>query len=188
MNVKITIPTSLNDITIGQYQAIRELLKDEDLKGKELDNEILRIVLGFENVEGIAKKDRNNLIKDIETALEKEGNFNKTFKLKDVTFGMIPNYDAISNGEYIDLIKYSENEEDLHRLLAVCYRPIRGKDIFNNYQIEEYNGTGKYADIMKELPMSIAKGCRGFFLTLSEDLEIPSLMFTEVELKRELVL
>ena len=188
MNVKIKVPTSLNDITIGQYQEIKSLLDDEDLQGIELDNQILRIVLGFNNVEDISKKDRNILTKDVETALLNDGSFYQTFELNGVNFGMIPNFDNITNGEYTDLIKYSESEDDLHKFMAVCYRPIVSKDVFKNYVIESYNGTSTYSEIMKELPMSIARGCKGFFLTLLNDLNNHSLMSMGGELTKGLVL
>lgn len=184
MNVKVTIPTSLNDITVGQYQQITDLLNDKQLKGSELDNQILRIVLGYDNVEAISVKDRNELTKDIEKALLNDGSFEQTFELNKVRFGLIPNFDSITNGEYIDLIKYSESDEDLHRFLAVCYRPVITKDLFKNYNIETYEGTSNYADVMKDLPMSIAKGCKGFFLTLWHDLNNHIAMSMEAELKR----
>jgi hypothetical protein len=188
MNVKITIPTSLNDVTIGQYQEITALLNDEDLQGIELDNQILRIVLDFDNVEDISVKDRKQLISDIEKALLNEGTFRQTFELNGVKFGMIPNFDNITNGEYTDLIKYADNDEDIHRFMAVCYRPIKDKDVFKNYLIKKYKGTSEYSEVMKDLPMSIAKGCKGFFLTLWQDLDKHLTMSMEVEQVRELAL
>ena len=187
MNVKIKVPTSLNDITIGQYQQIKSLLDDEDLQGVELDNQILRIVLGFHNVEDISQKDRNILYKDINNAILSEGDFKETFVLNNIHFGIIPNFDNISGGEYTDLIKYFDDDKDIHKFMAVCYRPIVMRDWFTNYRLRKYNGTSEYSDIMKELPTSIAKGCKSFFLTLWNDLNNHSLMSMEVELTRGLV-
>ena len=85
---------------------------------------------------------------------------------------MIPNFDKISGSEYTDLIKYSTNIEDLHRLMAVAFRPVKFKDRYKNYQITKYNGTGELSDIMKDTPLSIAKGFNVFFLNLSKDLEV----------------
>lgn len=183
MNVKIIIPTNLNDVTVGQFQNIDELSKGE-LIGVELDNEILKVILNFNEVESISVKDRNTLAKDIQEALLKDGEFQHKFKLNGVNYGLIPNFDSITNGEYTDLIKYADGIEDLHRFLAVAYRPIIKKDMFNNYLIEDYKGTSEHADAMRELPMSIAKGVQGFFLTLSNDLRNHILMSTEQELAR----
>ena len=62
------------------------------------------------------------------------------------------------------------------------------KDMFNNYQIDEYKGTSEHSQNMKDLPMSIAKGVQGFFLTLSIDLKNFTLMSIQEEQVKELTL
>ena len=181
MNVKLQIPSNLDDITVGQHQDIQLLLENEDLKGVDLDNEILKIVLNYDSIDGITVKDRNQLIKDIDIALKKEGTFKKRFTLNGIEFGLIPNFDKLSNGEYTDLIKYSNSDEDLHRLLAVCYRPIKKSDAFGNYNVVTYKGTSEHANTMKLLPMGIANGVVGFFLSGYNDLKRHILMCTEAE-------
>lgn len=181
MNVKVKIPESLEDITIGQMQSILELSKNEEIEGDKLDDEILKVVLNLNEVDLIAKKDRNILLNDIEKAIQNKGNFHQTFELKGIRFGLIPNFDNITNAVYTDLINYSREEEDLNRFMAVCYRPITTKDWFKNYKIEEYNGTSKWAEFMKDMPMSIANGCKGFFLNLLNDLNSHILKSMEVE-------
>lgn len=181
MNVKITIPETLDDITVGQIQEMELLLDNEDLKDDELDNEILKVILNFDNVEDISVKDRNRIVKDIRLALEKEGEFKNVFELNGTKFGLIPNFDKISNGEYTDLIKYADNTQDLHRFLAVCYREVSKFDWFDNYDIKKYKGTSKHAETMKQLPMSIAKGVQVFFYNLLNDLRTHILMSTEAE-------
>jgi len=181
MNVKLQIPSNLDDITVGQHQAIQLLLKNEDLKGVDLDNEILKIVLNYDSIDGITVKDRNQLIKDIDVALKKEGTFKKRFTLNGIEFGLIPNFDKLSNGEYTDLIKYSNSDEDLHRLLAVCYRPVKKSDAFGNYKVVTYKGTSEHANTMKLLPMGIANGVVGFFLNGYNDLKKHILMSMEAE-------
>lgn len=181
MNVKLKIPTNLEDITVGQFQAIQKLLENEDLKGNELDDEILKVVLKYDNIKGISAKDRNMLVNDIRNALEEEGTFYNRFTLKGIEFGLIPNFDKLSNGEYTDIIKYSDNIQELHRFLAVTYRPIKIKDSFQNYKIVEYNGTSEHAENMRELPMSIANGVQFFFYSLSKDSKKHILMSMEQE-------
>lgn len=187
MNVKLTIPTSLDDITVGQYQEITKLLDNEGLKDEKLDNEILKIVLGFNEVEKMSAKDRNSILKDIQEALKKEGSFTNRFVLNGIEYGFIPNFDNITNGEYIDLIKYSANIDDFHRFLAVSYRPILTKDKFNNYDLVSYKGTSEHAETMKQLPVSIANGVNVFFWSLSNDLEKHIATSMEVEQVKETV-
>lgn len=184
MEVKLIIPESLDDITVGQFQQIEYLLRKEELREVELDDEILKVILNFDNVDAISVKDRNRLVTDIRKALESDGTFKDTFTLNEIEFGLIPNFDKITNSEYTDLIKYANEIEDLHRFLAVAYRPIKKKDAFGNYKVTTYNGTSEYAEIMKGLPMSIAKGVQGFFLTLSNHLEAHTQKYILEELRK----
>ena len=55
--------------------------------------------------------------------------------------------------------------------MAVLYRPVTSEDAFGSYNIEKYNGTEKYAEVMKEMPLSIVNGVLFFFLNLGEELE-----------------
>jgi hypothetical protein len=171
MNKKVQIPTSQDDITVGQEQAI-DIIINQDLTEKEMDDEIIKLFVGIEDINDISKVDRDYFNESIGQAIQNEGEFKRTFKIGYTEFGMIPNFDKISGSEYTDLIKYSTNTEDLHRLMAVAFRPIKFKDRYKNYQITKYNGTGELSEIMKDTPLSIAKGFNVFFLNLSKDLEV----------------
>lgn len=170
MDIKVSIPTSLNDITIEQYFAINSI-SEQDLTDYEKENELIKLFTKIEQVEAILKKDRDKLVAAVIEATIKEGTFKNRFTIGNIEFGMIPNFDKITASEYTDLIKYSEKEEDLHRLMAVAFRPIKLKDKFKNYQIVNYSGTHELCELMKQTPMSILKGFNAFFLNLSIDLE-----------------
>jgi hypothetical protein len=90
-------------------------------------------------------------------------------KGKTVEFGFMPNMDKMSLGEYVDLEKYISDWNTMHRALAVMYRPIvAGKGEF--YEIEKYEGSDKYADIMKDSPVTVALGSMVFFYNLGTEL------------------
>ena len=90
-------------------------------------------------------------------------------KGKTVEFGFMPNMDKMSLGEYVDLEKYISDWNTMHRALAVMYRPIvAGKGEF--YEIEKYKGSDKYADIMKDSPVTVALGSMVFFYNLGREL------------------
>ena len=81
----------------------------------------------------------------------------------------MPNMDDMSLGEYIDLEKYIADWADMHKALAVMYRPItKGNKDF--YDIESYEGSYKYADIMKDAPVTVALGAMVFFYHLGREL------------------
>jgi hypothetical protein len=89
---------------------------------------------------------------------------------KTVEFGFMPNMDDMSLGEYIDLEKYIVSWEDMHKALAVMYRPIvAGKGEF--YEIEPYEGSDKYSDVMKDAPVTVALGSMVFFYHLATELK-----------------
>ena len=68
--------------------------------------------------------------------------------------------------------------------MAVLFRPIKHKQR-DKYIIEEYEGSQKYSEIMKEMPLDIVMGSMVFFYNLTNVLlkSIPS--FLEKEMKRE---
>ena len=181
--MKITLPDSYEDITLNQYQ---ELIK--------LDNDVDKIFSFFtgvklSDVKNVEKKQKDEVIKHIEVALQQEGEFKSTFFVDGIEFGLIPNFDKITGGTYSDLVKYSNSNtegenENLDRLLAVLYRPIKKRDSFGNYEIKDYEGTSGHLQQINKLPMSIVNGCLGFFLTLSDDLESRIQKFTEEELAK----
>ena len=166
MKLKVNIPDSLDDITIGQFQQIDAISK-RDLTGEQIDDEILKLFTGAENPGDISQVDRDSVLASIGEALTQEGEFQNRFTLNGIEFGMIPNFDKITGSEYTDLLKYADKPEHLHRLIAVAFRPIKLKDTFKNYQITNYNGTGELCEIMKDTPMSIVRGFNVFFLSLS---------------------
>ena len=182
--MKITLPDSYEDITLRQYQELVKLDDDED--------GIFSFFTGIdlEDVKNVEKKQKDEVLKHIEVALQQEGEFKSTFIIDGIEFGLIPNFDKITGGTYSDLVKYSNSDtegenENLDRLLAVLYRPIKKKDSFGNYEIKDYEGTSGHLEQINKLPMSIVNGCLGFFLTLSEDLETHIQKYMEEEQPKE---
>jgi hypothetical protein len=84
-------------------------------------------------------------------------------------FGFIPNLDKMSFGEYIDLESYITDWDNMHKAMAVMYRPIvAGKK--HLYEIEPYQGTERWADVMKDAPVNVALGAIVFFYRLGSKL------------------
>jgi hypothetical protein len=181
--MKITIPENINDITLSQYQKYTDLMKREDLALHELNTRKIQIFTGLkpDEVRNISISDYDEIVSLIDKALETEHEFQQTFFIKDVEFGFIPNLDKITAGEFIDIEKYQSNIEDLHKLMAVLFRPINKKDAFNNYAIQTYKGTEQFSEIMKLMPLSAVNGALVFFSSLSNELLIYIQKFTNQE-------
>jgi hypothetical protein len=170
--MRITVPESIKDIELQQFQAYEALLKRTDLTEKEIEAQKINIFTGIEldQIDKIVEKDYNFIIEAINKALEEPASFEPFFMFKDVEFGFIPNLDKITAGEYRDLTFYSKEVSDMHKLMAVLFRPIKKKDALGNYKIQAYNGTGVRAEIMKHLPMNIVNGALVFFSSLANEL------------------
>ena len=193
MKVKVSIPHTLDDITIGQFQEMSLLNKHakENMSSdeiREFDNKFVTLLTGIEDVDTISEVDRTYILESTTSSLLKEGEFKDRFTIDGIEFGMIPNLDKITGSEYTDLIKYYDNVEDYHRFFAVAYRPVRFKGVFSNYSIVNYTGTSEMSEIMKNTPMSIVKGFNAFFLSLSNDLENHIQKSTAEELAKEIAL
>ena len=172
--MKVVIPEDIKDITLGQFQKFVALDKVEDITDKQVNKEKLKIFIGLtdDEIKGMSKNDFDELVKLIDEALNKPAKFEKTFKIKDTTFGFHPNLDQMTSGEHGDLSDYNDGPENFHRLMAILFRPITGKDLSGNYKIAAYNGTDIWCEVMKQTPLNIVNGALVFFLNLSKELRI----------------
>lgn len=169
--MKITIPQSIADIQLQQFQKYDSLLKRTDLNEDQFNKRKIEIFTDLQRsrVELVSVKDYKEIVELIDVALNQTAEFIPTFFIKDVEFGFIPNLDKITIGEYRDLSIYSKEVSDMHKLMAVLFRPIKNKK-GDKYTIFEYNGTEERADIMKYMPMNVVNGALIFFLNLANEL------------------
>lgn len=186
MKQTIKLPENSKDITLYQYQKLVELLSREDLDKHNLDNRKLHLFTGMKiiDIDLIAQKDREEMLNQIEIALNEPFEFQQRFFIDEVEFGFIPNLDKITGAEYFDLSKYGESLETLHNLMAILFRPIKNKDPFGSYSIVDYEGTEAMAEIMKLTPMNVVNGALFFFANLSNELLNYILKYTEEEQAR----
>jgi hypothetical protein len=179
MRIEITIPESLDDITLEQYQVfskIEEPTIDQTLTAflnisqKELN------MLPADKIEGFAEQ--------INSVFEQDKQFTPTFVLNGVKYGFIPKLDSITYGENKDLTTYLNDFDNMNKAMAVMYRPIiheqRGK-----YLIEDYEGSSRYSEVMKQAPLSVVLGATVFFYNLTNGLlkAIPN--YLEEDLQKE---
>jgi hypothetical protein len=123
--------------------------------------------------------------KDVEDAVNTIGNLFKQlpplqqkFEMNGTTFGFIPNLDDMSAGEYMDLDGYITNWDEMHRAMAVLYRPIKQK-LGDKYLIEDYEGTDKYSELMKDAPLNVVLGAMVFFWHLGKELLTSTIHYLE---------
>ena len=135
--MRITLPESIQDITLYQFQLYNELLERTDLDEYNFNKRKIQIFTGLERskIDLISSQDYKGIIEQIDLALNKTVEFKPTFYIKNVEFGFVPNLDKITQGEFIDISKYGTDINETHRLMAVLFRPIKNKDSVGNYEI-----------------------------------------------------
>ena len=168
MKIKLTVPTELSEIRLSQYQKyhkIQEDNKDENF----LATKMIEIFCGIPNKESFRMKLRD--VTKVTSILV--GLFNKQPKLKNrfmmngIEYGFIPNLDDMSLGEYVDLDTYISSWDNMHKAMAVLYRPIDAS-FGSKYTIKEYDGVGQ--EEMKDMPLDVVFGSMIFFYRLGIDL------------------
>ena len=179
MKLQITIPTSLDEITLEQYQKFLSIAKDNP-DGEFIQHKMVEIFCGIDlkDAAKISYKDVNEITTNLSNLFAQKYELKKTFKLGNTEFGFITNLDEITLGEYTDLDKYISDWDMMHNAMAVLYRPIT-KKLKDKYQIEEYNGSYTYCDAMKFAPVDVVLGSVVFFYTLGNELLKSTIVYLE---------
>jgi hypothetical protein len=177
--IKLSVPATQADIPLHKYQKYAKIVQDnakEELAEDFVRIKILEIFCDITLKEAyeLPINDLDGVVTHILSIMSEKAILQRRFTMTDpkgktVEFGFMPNMDKMSLGEYVDLEKYISDWNTMHRALAVMYRPIvAGKGEF--YEIEKYEGSDKYADIMKDSPVTVALGSMVFFYNLGTEL------------------
>lgn len=168
MAIKLNIPESLSEITLGQYQ---EWLRITE--GKELNSffqqKMIEIFCKSRLIDTLRMKakDINEITLGLNKIFEAKPSLKTIFKINDKEFGFIPKLDDMSFGEYIDLDTYLADWENMHLAMGVLFRPVKFKKN-NEYIIEKYETASKYD--MKQMPLDVVMGALVFFWNLKTEL------------------
>jgi len=168
MKIEINVPTSLNEVTLGQYQKYLKIAENNP-EGNFLDAKMIEIFCGIPLSDSYKlKMSSAAAIVDIITELlNQTPKHTERFKLNGIEYGFIPDLDEMSLGEYIDLDNNVSKWEQMHVAMNVLYRPIKTSKV-GKYNIEEYDV--KNPEKMKDMPLGSAIGSVFFFLHLGMEL------------------
>lgn len=182
MKVEITIPDSIAEIPLVNYQKFLKLQENSDDQ-EFIAQKMIEIFCGIElkDVANIKYNDMNSLVQHFNKIFSVKPVFYQRFKLKEMEFGFIPNLEEISWGEYIDLEHHMNSWEDFHKAMAVMYRPIT-KTYKDKYEIAPYTASEEWHDLMKYMPMEIAISARVFFYNLGNELLSSTLSYLEAQM------
>jgi hypothetical protein len=167
MKYELKVPTSLNEITLGQYQQYLKL--PDGLTENQIALKMVNIFCQVPDtvVRNIKAADIQRIVETLTKMFNETPELTRQFKLGGKKYGFIPNLDNMSFGEYIDIDTYLGDWDNIEKAMAVLYRPIQGK-YDKLYNIEPYEA--KDALEYKFMPLGVVLGSIVFFYNLGSEL------------------
>lgn len=170
MKLSIQIPTTLDDVTLGQYLKFRDIPEElPDARYSELLIQCFCNLHGNE-VRNMTEHSRRAILTRLRGVINtSEHAFVERVNLNGLELGFIPNLDNMTFGEFVDIETNQEQEHNWHKLMRVFYRPIISEQ-YGRYEIESYAQTLKRDIDYKQMPMSAVLGAFVFFCRLGNEL------------------
>ena len=137
--IKLTIPTSLKDITLRDYKKFLDVEK-ENKDDRFLNAKLIHIFckISLEKVMLLELKDAEDIVKTISDMFNEKPALVKKFKIGKTEYGFHPELDSLTLGEYIDLDTFIGDWDNMEKAMNVLYRPIL-VSVKERYSIDEYN-------------------------------------------------
>lgn len=169
--MKVTVPTSLADITLSQYLRYLQAIKDAEKQTDEsyLEIKMLEIFCKLTHVEvlDIQYTYVSSIVEKLSKIIKEEPPLVQRFTVGNIKFGWLPKLDDMPYGELLDLISSISDWDTMITAMGVLYRPIT-LDVNGKYLVEKYKGD-TYHDALREMPMSAVVGAMVFFWNLGLD-------------------
>ena len=183
MKLELLIPTSLSEIPLKHYQEFRKVAENSNDE-EFISEKMIELFCGIElkDVIKIKASDISEMVQHFNKLFSGKQNFKHRFKIGDLEFGFVTDLENISWGEYIDIERNLIDWDTMHKAMAAMYRPIT-KRKGEKYEIEEYNGTATYAEVMKYAPLDVVFGASVFFWSLGSELLTALMDYLEREMK-----
>jgi hypothetical protein len=168
MKAKLVVPNKLSQIKLWQYQKFLKLQED-NTDDKFLAMKLVEIFceVDLQDVMKIKLKDVMRVANHLTNLLNDQPKLVRHFTMNNIDYGFIPNLEAISMGEFVDLDTYLSDWQQMQNAMCVLYRPVKSK-YKDKYTIEEYNAEGQ--EKMKNMPMDAVLSSILFFYHLGSEL------------------
>lgn len=167
MKINVTIPTSLADIKLSQYQKFIKTTKDiEDVNF--INRQMITIFCNFPDsaIGKLRKIDYDEMILKVTEVLNSKSDLISITHYQGKELGFIPsNFEDLTVSELADIDNFIKDVSTYHKAMEVLYRPIKQK-LKGRYLIEDYEPTGNGLD----LTLDVVMGAIVFFYDLMNDL------------------
>ena len=179
--MKIQVPTHINDITLEQYQRFA-LINTEEQDKEFFMFKTIEIFCGVDIalVSKMRLSDAESISNEVLGVLQQNVPFTNKFELDGVKYGFIPDLQAISLGEFIDLEEGLSKDKDFHKAASVMFRPIV-KEFGELYTIDGYEASTEMHHIMKQAPVGVISAAIVFFYNIANELLKASQDFSSQE-------
>ena len=184
MEVNLTVPKDLSEITLKQYQDFLKIQSKNDDE-EFIAQKMISIFCGISMLEvlKIRVTSLNDLIEHFTTIFSKKTELVERFTVDGVEYGHIPKLEDMSFGEYIDLETNIADFDSYHIAMSTLYRPITNK-VRNMHDIEEYKPSEEKQRAMLDMPLNVALGATVFFYNLETELLKCILSYSSEQMKK----
>tara|TARA_R100000742_G_C4276418_1_gene97468 strand:+ start:681 stop:1331 length:651 start_codon:yes stop_codon:yes gene_type:complete len=177
MKVELIIPNNLSEVSLKQYQKYLKI-QENNTDAYFLQCKMIEIFcnLDAKTVRLLKLSDADKIVHTLNEMFEIKPELIRTFKMNKIEYGIVPDFDEISLGEYIDLDTYMGDWQNMEIAMNVLYRPIKDK-IGKKYTIKEYD-TGSKEKLI-DIPMDVVLGAVFFLYHLGIDLSTVMMSYLE---------
>jgi hypothetical protein len=181
--MKLIVPNKMSEIKLADYQKFVRLEGDDEF----LSRKAVEIFcdLKMDVILQMKSSSLTSVTSILMNAFAEKPALTQKFTIGKQTFGFLPSLEEITVGELNDVDQYISDWSQMHKAMAVIYRPVVAT-FGNRYEIEKYEGSDKYAEQMKEMPLDVVIGAMLFFWTLGNDLSQATLKSLEKETEMNL--
>ena len=194
VELKLKVPQRLSGIKLRQYQEylkVQQKLEEGEESENFLNSKCIQIFCGVTLKESynLPVKMFNGVLKKISDCFEEETPLIRKFTMTgtdgaSIDFGFIPDLENMTFGEYVDLDNFISDWDNMHKAMAVLYRPITFEKN-DKYLIEEYKGNDMYWEIMKDAPVNVALGAMVFFYRLGKKLAKYTMLYLQQQAQKD---
>jgi len=183
MKLEINVPTSLSEITLGQYQKYLKIAENNQ-DGNFLDAKMIEIFCGVPLSESykIKMSSVRAVIDILNELISTTPNHVERFKMNGTEYGFVPDLDELTLGEYVDLDNNISNWDNMHIAMNVLYRPIKHSQ-GRKYNIVEYSVDNE--NKMKDMPLDAVIGSIFFFYNLGIELSRHTILYSNNQQEME---